>query len=308
MAFTTNLTGTAQLDDSIITAFDSQFIVAAAQEQIMDQFVSYQAKIGAKSIEFPKYAQLPLATTPLDEVEDVVSSALSDSKITLLPVEYGQVVTKTQLASLQTGGKADLAAARLVGMSMGRTLDKLAILALEASSNAITVDGGAESALTDTDIMTVSFLNSLYNKLARSSIQPLSDGQYVAVMHDDQIHDLRNSVGSNSWTEISKYSKPESVLMNEIGSIAGFKIVRDNNCTISADAGSGNVDTYKAICMGFNALGKAVSLQPQGVLSGPYDKLARFVNVGWKGILKYGIVDQDALYVGITASSVGANV
>lgn len=308
MPFTTNLSGTAQVDNSIITAFDQQFIVAAAQEQIMDQFVSYKASFQAKQIEFPKYSQLALATTPLAEVDDVTSEAMADSLISLLPVEYGNVVTKTQLASLQTGGKIDLAAARLVGMNMGRTLDKLAISALEASANAVTVDGGLESALTAADVMTVSFLNSLYNKLARASIMPLSDGMYVAVMHDDIIHDLRNSAGAGSWQDINKYAKPDSVLMNEVGMLCGFKIIRDNNITISADAGDLLVDTYKTLCFGFNALGKAVSKEPGGVISGPFDKLGRFLNVGWHGVLKYGIVDQDALWSGITASSVGTNV
>lgn len=308
MAFTTNMSGTAQVDDSIITAFDAQFIVAAAQEQIMDQFVTYKAQIGAKSIEFPKYAQMALATTPLDEDDDVTSEAMVDSKITLLPLEYGSVITKTQLASLQTGGKADLAAAKLVGLNMGRTLDKLALLALGASSQSLTPTAGAESALVAGDIMTVTFLNQLYNKLARSSIAPLSDGMYVAVLHDDQIFDLRNSSGSGSWVDINKYSKPESVLMNEIGQLCGFKIVRDNHVYINADGGAALVDTYHGVFMGFNALGLAVSNSPQGVISGPYDRLSRFLNVGWKACLKYGIVDQDALYLGITASSVGVNV
>lgn len=308
MPFTTNLSGTAQVDDSIIEAFDAQFIVATAQEQVMDQFVSYKAQIGAKSIEFPKYAQLSLATSPLAEADDVTSEAMSDSQIILTPEEYGKVVTTTKLASLQTGGKADLAAARLVGMNMGRTLDKLAILALEASANAVTVDGGLESALTAADVMSVSFLNSLYNKLSRASIQPLSDGMFVAIMHDDVIHDLRNSAGSGSWVDINKYAKPESVLMNEVGMLCGFKIIRDNNITISADAGDALVDTYKTLCLGFNALGKGVSAEPRGILSGPFDKLGRFVNVGWHGCLQYKIVDQDALWAGITASSVGVNV
>jgi N4-gp56 family major capsid protein len=308
MAFTLNMSTTSSVDNSIILAYDQQFIVAAAQEQIMDQFASYKASINAKSIEFPKYAQLALATTPLDEDDDVTSEAMSDSQIILTPAEYGNVVTRTALASLQTGGKADLAAARLVGMNMGRTMDKLALLALDASSNSLTVDGGAESALDANDIMTTTFLNTLYNKLARSNVQPLSDGMYVFVAHDDVIHDLRNSAGAGSWVDINKYARPESVLMNEVGMLCGFKIVRDNHSTITADAGALLVDTYRSYALGFNAFGKAVSQESQMVISGPYDKLSRFLNIGWKGCFQYKIVDQDALWMGITASSVGANL
>lgn len=307
MAFTTNMTGVTQLDDSIVLEFDAQFIVASEQEQVMDQFATYRQVINAKSIEFPKYSQLALATTALDEDDDITSEAMSDSQIILTPAEYGNAITTTKLANLQTGGKADLAAARLVGLNMGRSMDKLAVLALEASANELTVDGGAESALTASDVMTVSFLNQLYNKLARSSVAPLAEGMYVAVMHDDVIHDLRNSVGAGSWQDINKYAKPETVLRNEVGMVAGFRIVRDNHVTINADAGDTNVDTYHSLCMGFNALGKAESSMGQMVLSGPFDKLNRFVNIGWHWAGAYGIVDQDALYIGTTASSVGAN-
>ena len=308
MAFTTNMTTTAEVDDSIIEEFDAQFIVAAAQMQVMEQFVSYRRDIGAKSIEFPKYGQLALQTTPLDEDDDVAGEALGDSQILFTPAEYGNVVTKTKLASLQTGGKCDLAAARLVGMNMGRSQDKLAVLALEASGNTFTVTGGAEATLVATDVMTTTFLNVLYNKLARQSILPLGgEDTYVAIMHDDVIHDLRNSAGAGSWQDIKKHTNADDILRNQVGELGGFKIIRDNHITINTDGGSGTVDTYKTIVMGFNALGKAVSQEPMGTLTGPFDKLGRFVNVGWHGVFQYGLVDVDAVQVGITASSVGAN-
>ena len=308
MAFTTNLTGTTQVDDSIIQEFDSQFLIASEQEMVMDQFVSYKKDYNSKSIDFTKYAQLALATTALVETDDVVSEAMVDTKITLTGLEYGKAVTTTKLANLQTGGKADLAAAKLVGFNMGRTMDKLAVLALEASANELTPNGGAEAALVAGDVMTVTFLNSLYNKLARSSVKSLSDGMFVAVMHDDIIHDLRNSSGAGSWQDLKKYTNPEEILRNEVGSIAGFKIVRDNNITVNTDAGAAAVDTYHTLCMGENALGKGVTEVPSAKATGPFDKLGRFVNLGWYGVFSYGIVDQDALYIGTSASSVGINV
>jgi len=307
MAFTTNMTGTTQVDNSIIELMDAQFMIAAAEMGVMDQFVTWRKDIGAKSIEMPKYSQLALQTSALDEDDDVTSEALSDSQILFTPAEYGNVVTLTKLANLQSGGKVDLAAARLVGMNMGRSMNKQAILAAEASSNELTVDGGLESALTDADVMTATFLNKLYNKLARTSIAPLQEGMYVAVMHDDVIHDLRNSTGSGSWQDISKYQKSETVLRNEVGSLAGFRIVSDNLISVNADAGASAVDTYHTLCLGFNALGKAVSYEGEMRLTGPFDKLSRFVNIGWYGVHKYGILDTDALWMGTTASSVGAN-
>ena len=309
MAFTLNMSDTAAVDDSIVLEYDQQFIIAAGAEGVMDQFVSYKKDIGAKSIQIPKYSRLALATTPLTEDEDVTSEALVDSKVTFTPAEYGNVITTTSLANLQTGGVADLSAARLVGKNMGQTMNKLAVLAAEGSANELFPGSVAsEAALVAGDVMTATFLNRLYNKLSRSSVAPLSEGMFVAVMHDDVIHDLRDSVGAGSWVDVNKYARPEEVLRNEIGMLNGFRIIKDNLISVNTDAGAAAVDSYHSIFLGENALGKAVSQLPQMVLSGPFDKLNRFLNFGFKMTLDYGILDQDALYTGTTASSVGVNV
>lgn len=306
MAFTLNLSGTAQVDDSIITAYDQSFLVAYGQDNVMDQFVQYRQDIGAKAIELPRFSRLGLATTPLDEIEDLTSTALADTKVVLTPQEYGNVVTTTKLANLQTGGKADLAAAQLVGINWAQTMDKLAIQALDASANVRVVGGKAEGSVLGTDVADRSYLNFMYNKLARANV-PMIDGMYVAILHDDVIHDLREGAGAASWTDVSKYATPETVLRNEVGMFAGFRIIRDNQATFADQTGAGTVDLYNSYFLGFNALGKATSSPGRLVASGPFDKLGRFVNLGWHEASAYKIIEQDAVWVGKSASSVGAN-
>jgi hypothetical protein len=46
-----------------------------------------------------------------------------------------------------------------------------------------------------------------------------------------------------------------------------------------------------------NALGKAVAMSPKLVIAEGNDNLKRKINVGWHGILKYGVIDQNALEV-----------
>lgn len=307
MPFSTVMTTVADVNESIITAFDAGFIVAAEQSDVMSPFVQYRADIGAKAIEFPKYATLAPAVTPLTEDDDVVSEALVDGKITFIPAEYGKVVTKTALASLQTGGKADIAAARLVGQNVGRTQNILAIRALETSANILLPAGVAnEAALAAGDVMSSTILNRVYNKLARESIPMMADNLYVAFMHDDVITDLRASAAAGDWTDVVKYATPETALRNEVGVYKGFRIVRNNDCAFADQSGAGLVDSYKSSFIGFNALGLAVSKAPGLVLTSS-DKLNRFVNVGWHGVMQYGIVDTAAVFSTLTASSVGAN-
>lgn len=307
MPFTTNMSGTTQVDNSIVLAYDQAFIVAHDQENVMDGLVEYRANIGAKSIEFPKYSNLALVTSGLTEDEDVTSEAMSDSQIKLTPEEYGKVVTRTTLASLQSGGKVDVAAATLVGKNMASSRNKLACLALDASTNVWSGAAGnvaAGSISGTTDIMSGAILNKVYNKLSRASVPGLGGQEYVLVAHDDVITDLR---AESAWVDVAKYADAVQVLRNEVGMYKGFRVVKNNHATYADQTGAGTVDEYNSYAIGFNALGLAVSKEPGMVATGPFDKLARFVNLGWYGVFKYGIIDTDACWKIVTSSSVGAN-
>lgn len=302
---TTNLSGTAELDNSAVLAFSQSFLIAVGQENVMDNLVQTKIDIGAKSIDLTKYARLALATTPLVERDEVVSAAMSDTQILLTPAEYGNVVTTTNLASLQSGGKVDLAAAQIVGINAGSTLDKLACLALDASSNAYIIGGTAAGSVTSGQVASRTFANYFYNKLARANVQKIN-GDYVWVAHDDVIADLRADTSAGGWIDVNKYMNVGEVISGEVGSFAGFRIVRNNNATFADQTGAGTVDLYNSYFLGANALGKAVS-QPVSVGFTQTDKMNRFLNVYWKGVLKYGIIDQDGVWLGQSASSVGAN-
>jgi len=310
MPFTTNLTGTAQVDDSIREEFDTEFRLAFAEQGVASQFSTLKRDIGAESISLPKYDQLGLAITPLTEDEDVVSEALSDSKVQITPQEYGKVVTTTKLANLQTGGMADRAAARLVGINAGRSRNKLATLAFDAGTQILRVGGYAsDNLITAADTMDGSTMGLAYNKLARKNVPGLAGGDYFFIAHDDVIHDIREQSGANSWIDAHKYAMPEALLRNEVGMYKGFRVIRDNLSTILVDAGAaGTVDVYNSYAIGFNALGEAVSSDISMVATGPFDKLNRFVNMGWHGCFNYKVIDNEALVVVKAASSVGDNV
>lgn len=303
--FTQVMTGSAQVDDSIIEEFEAQFLLSQAEQGVADQFVSWRKDIGAKSISIPKYDHLSLATTPLVEKEDVDSEALTDTEILFTPKEYGNVVTTTKLANLQTGGKADLAAARLVGINAGRTQNRLALIAMDSASQVVYGDGTSLATITAAGIMAPSIMGKAYNLLARKNSIGVVNGDFVMIAHDDVIHDLREGTAAGTWQDVHKYAIPSEILRNEVGMYKGFRVIRDNLSTITPDNGAG-VQVYNSYFMGYNCLGKAMSQEVMVKLTGPFDKLGRFVNVGWHGVLEYGIVEEDALVLAQTASSLNA--
>lgn len=306
MPIYSNMSGSTELDNSAVLAFEAAFMVAAGQDNVMDQIAQYRTSIGAKSVEMTKYARLAKATTPLGEYDEAGRVTMADTQILFTPAEYGQAVTTTKLASLQSGGKIDLAAAQVVGINAGSTTNQLAVNALNASTNVIFNGTGTEAALAAGDTLTPQFMNRMYNQLSRRNIQKI-DGMFVAVLHDDQIHDLRNATGAGSWQDLAKYTDGVTPLRNEVGMISGFRIVSNNDIVFADQSGAGTVDAYRGLFLGANALGKAESQPLRLTLTGPFDALGRFVNLGWHWVGTYGIVDTDAVFVGVTSSSVGAN-
>ena len=266
------VTTAATLDNSLITLIDQEVIVSGAGINKIDNFVETQVQIGAKSIAFTVYSKLAKATTALTDGVDVDAVAMADAEVVLTPKEYGRVVTPTKLANLQTGGKADRAGAKLVGINIAETLDQLGINALEAGSSTTAAVTSGSLAKAD--------LRAAYTKLAGSNI-PKINGFYVAFMNPAQVSDIKDD-----YIDIYKYNNPDLAVSGVVGALEGFLIVEDANVTAG-----------KVSCFGMGALGKAVSMETGTTITGPFDKLGRMVNLGWYGVIEYGIVDDNAVEI-----------
>jgi len=263
----------ATLDDSIITLIDQEVIVSGANRNKIDQFVETQVEIGAKSIDFTIYSKLAVATTALTDGTDVDAAAMADSAVTLEPKEYGNVVTPTKLANLQTGGKADRAAAKLTGINIAETTNKLGLNALEAGTN--TTAASTPGTLAKGD------LRGAFERLQLANIPTFDNGLYVAFVNPAQVSDIKDD-----YISIAQYTDLGQSVSGVVGALEGFMIVPDSQVT------AGQVSVF-----GMGALGKAVSSEVETKITGPFDKLGRFVNIGWLGTIEYGIVDDNAIEI-----------
>ena len=228
---------------------------------------------------------------------------MSDSKVTITPEEYGNVIVQTTLVKLQSGGMAELAAFKLAGINMRESVEYKMILIGEAGSNELIVTQAAEGSLTASDILTAAYVKRAYNKLDRAGIPK----PYWAYAHSDVLFDLQTETGDNSWINIKQYQNPDEVVNNEIGMFGGFRWINGSLATINANAGNSNVDTYHTQFFGDNAFGYCESLTPSPRVVPPSDNLGRFTNIGWLGVYEFGLVDTNAHWIVTSASTVGAN-
>lgn len=308
MPYDANITGTTELADAIKEMYDEMFIISALGGRTtgVESLATRRSRFKAKNIDIPVFSKLTVQTSALTEDDEATSEAMSDSLVTLTPAEYGNVVTMTNLADLQSGGVDSRAAVELVGENARESAEKLMITAGEASTNEIIVGQTAESSVTSSDILSKTYVNRAYNKLKRSGI-PRIDGSYWCIAHDDVLHDLREGTAAGTWVDVNKYDNSMQVRENEVGMYGGFRFISHPLVSVNANAGSGNVDTYHSLFFGYNAFGHAISQDVSMGIRGPFDKLGRFVHIGWYGVFVYGIVDSNALWAVTSASSIGAN-
>jgi N4-gp56 family major capsid protein len=295
----------SNFDDSQIALMDKAFLLEAGDAIVIDQFIDYKRDINAKSIDLTKFAKLAKATTPLTDGVDPDRVGVTDTKITVTPAEYGLAVGRTSLASLQTGGKADLGVSAVVALNMAETLNAVGIIAGEAGTNILIANSVAtEGALTATDLITKGDLNYIHNRLSRANILKFEGDMYVALCHPDVASDIKEL---EDFKDAHTYGNNITLIKNELGSYKGFRWVESSGVTTNTDAGSGTVDTYHTQFMGRNAMGRGVSKDPTLVISGPFDSLGRILNIGWLATLQYKIVDQNAHWIITSASSYGSN-
>jgi len=284
---------------------DKSFLIAGEDNIVIDQITSIKKDINAKSIQMPIYTKMDKATTPLVDGTDVDAPALEDTEKTLTPVEYGNAIVTTLLAKLQTGGMSDRAGAKLVGINMRESLNAVGLQVGEAGSNVLIANGKTlETDLVATDVIQDGDLSYVHNRLHRANVPKFDSDLYVAVAHPDVLDDIKLNDG---FEGVQKYADAMVLLKNELGIYKGFRWLSSTGVTTNSNAGNANVDTYHTQFYGQNGLGKAVSKVPTLVITGPFDKLGRTLNIGWLAVVKYELIDTDAQYLITSASTYGAN-
>ena len=304
MPFTTALTGTTEVNDSLITQYDQRFLIEATQGYIMDPLATVKKSINGVAVQFPRFAAIATGDE-LTETEDPASVAMSDTAVTIVPKAYGKVISVTELAMLQSGGVVDAAAISQIAQNAAGTKNRLATLALSASTNILTPGGAAAADLTAGNVLDRGLIIATYAKL-KSAFAGKIGGEYALVLHPNVIADLKLAASAGSWEDVTKYSAPEGILAGEVGRFQGFRIIENSDCKVVADGGAGAVDLYESYAVGLNGLGLGVTQDVQFVMTSN-DKLNRFVNIGWKGVFGYSIVEPTAVVKLVTASSLGAN-
>lgn len=302
-------TTSSDVSDIQVELLEKYFLADFENRQLLSvagDIVTHKYEEKAKTIDVPYFERLARRKTALTEDEDVDGVKIeSAGKVSLTPKEYGEAITKTKLAQLQTGGQVDFAALELVAGHAADSINGLAADALKSSTNVLVANEVAdEGSLTASDTIQDSDLEYVYNRLNRNKVPKSPDGHYVALAHPDITDYIKNLDG---FVGIQKYADATVILKGEIGTYKGFRWRITDSLEPNEDSGAGTVDSYDTIFMGFGGFGMAESFPLNLVISGPFDKLGRFVHVGWYSVFEYKITNAKCVWNIKAASGFGDN-
>ena len=304
-------TGTSALADQVVAAYDRNAFFALRAGAVMDQFA--RVKPGnvtspGSSVSFLFWADLSVATTSLSETVDVDAVALSDSLVTLTPLEHGNAVLTTIRVATDTfaiGFDPDVA--NIVSYNMVDSLETLAQEALEAGATTTTVDGGGEGDLTAQDVITMNKVREQVAILRGASVAPIAGSNYVAILHPDISYDLMTATADTDWANFVIRNDASQWLNGQVAQAAGISFLESPRVGINVDGGASNEDVYSTYILGQDGFGKAVSIPPHIVVGPVTDKLMRFRPLGWHAYLDYGVIRSEAARNLLAVSSIGAN-
>ena len=253
-------------------------------------------------------ADVSAAATPLTEEADVTPKALpAPTNIVLTPAEYGLAVVRTQKLNLRNLTQVDPVIAQAVARHSAQTIDWLVQTKMRAATNIIRAAGRASTAtIAAGDLQKATDIRKAVTTLRGGNVDT-RDGQFfVGVMHPYVIHDLREESGAGSWRTPNEYGVSQDRIWNgEFGEFEGVRFVQTTSTFRSTDNdGATARNVFRGFILGAEALAKKELLEPTAVVSPVTDLLKRFMGVGWKADVDYGIYRQESIVALQAASSI----
>lgn len=249
---------------------------------------------GTDAMKFGSMPDLAVATTPLTEGTPPTAVALSTEAVTVDTQQYGNLVTITDLARIKSPFELATEARERLARNAAETTDQLVRDEIALAGTPYFAESGTTSRtnLDSDDLLTAAKLKKLSQRLFHGKVQPFDGESYLLIVSAGQAHDLLTDTATGGFIDTVKYTNPTPILKNEIGKIAGFRVIKAQNApTVS----NGSITVHMAFALGRLhgwGWGDLQSLQafhtPAG---GQGDELHQKESFSWK--MNFGVAALD---------------
>lgn len=282
---TTSTAGVAPLFQPVL----NRYVIENAKNHLVFNQFGQKIKVPrgkTKTIAFDKSEPLPVSTTALTEGVTPEGTALTVTRVSVTPSQYGRYIATTDEFDFYKHDPSPevLKIAKKLSDNAAETFDLLTMKVLAAGTNVQFAGGRASvSAITAADKLSVAEVRKAVRNLQNNKGERIDDS-YVCVIDPDLAYDLQ---GDSAWTDVKNYD-PHDLYAGEIGKLYGVRFVMTTqDLTVSGSAAG--VEVHCAYFFAKNAYG---SVSEKGNIEtmwknkgsgGTSDPLEQRSTAGWKG-------------------------
>jgi len=289
MALNTNLTTTGGFTNAIATYYDRRLLDRLEADLYFDQFGDKKPmpKNSGKVIQWRRYANLAVNTTPLTEGTVPSGVTLQSTVITATSLQYGDYVAMSDLLRLHAIDPVIEGAQDVLAYRAALSIDTIVRNTLDGNLTDQFANGVAAEVNVAANLV-ASELRKARTALKAANAREIG-GMYQMIIHPHQEFDLQGDSNAGGWLDVNKYTSATPMLKGEVGKLYGTRVVVSSNVKINAGAGAAGVDTYHAYmfaksCYGIVDLagGNLKTYVKQLGSSGVSDPLDQISTVGHK--------------------------
>ena len=321
----TGTTNFSALVQDLVQAKAEQELRARLVHANPDAYVHGRFVKGTNQIRFARYSDLGANTTVLGEGVPPTSQSMSISSDAFSALQYGQTLSITDLAQLDSPHDLISVASDRLARQAAETMDLVVRDVLAAGTNVryapnINASTGAQTAnaargtITATARITGEQVKKTVASLKAANVPTFADGTYRCIIHPFQEYDLISDTSANGWLEANKYVDNTPLITGEIGKFAGVRFVVSSRAKVftGASGGANDANVYSAHFFGPDSYTVGDSQTLQAYFTAPggdhSDPLAQMAIAGWK--MRFGAKLLDlagAKYVRLeTGATLGA--
>lgn len=258
---------------------------------------------GTDTILFTDFADLSPNTTPLTEGTRPDKRKLTMGTVTIDTDQYGGLLAITDVAKVKSP-------VQIVGIGAERLTRESKVVVDQITRDAIVAGGTSYFAgvgnlvradLAATDIAAVADLRRMAWQMFKSNIPRAADGYYRLLASPEVSADL---AADADFIDAVKYTDRMPLLKNEIGEIAGFRVMSVQNAPTASSTTTVHLSIAFGEVKGWGA-GELQSLQTFHVAPGGdhTDPLAQEELLGWKIMFGVASLDNDKYFKFESAAS-----
>lgn len=207
-----------------------------------------------RTVNFTRYEPLGIVTSPLGELSNPVTCAITACTVSMTLSEYGMTTIHSKLLTLTGIDSGMKEKVELVGQGMGETLNRLVREELQ-NGTSFYGNGHSVSTFTAGDTIDACDIRQMTKTLEINKARPYKDGMFIG--KTDPISKY-NLLGDSTWVNAKTYSDVKGLYKGEMGELYQVRWLLNKDVASGTEAtstASSGVNRYYTYVHGDNAFG-----------------------------------------------------